>query len=77
MSAAGGDNMDGRDGMHHSTCNIIKRGKTHIWAIERDFLAGFIVEAFVLDDDAALCLGCLAHIGNFSRVACVGLAAAF
>jgi hypothetical protein len=50
----------------------MKRGQTHIW--EDDFLAGFKVEAFVLDVDAALCLGCLAHIGNFRRVACVASA---
>ena len=62
--------MDGRRGMQRTSRNIMKRGKTHIVAIEADSLAGFKVEAFVLDDNAALCLGCLAHIGNFRRVAC-------
>jgi hypothetical protein len=60
--------------MHRTSRNIMKRGKTHTYVNKNDFLAGFKVEASALDDDTALRLGCLAHIGSFRRVACVAAA---
>jgi hypothetical protein len=44
---------------------MMMREQTHMKKGEFDFLAGFKVEVFVLDDDAALCLVCFAHIERF------------
>ncbi len=72
MSAAGGEDVDGGRGMHRTSRNNMKREQTHISAIcggEGNFLAGFKVEGFFVDDDATLILISLAHIESCRRVA--------
>ncbi len=54
--------------------SVVKREQTHTRVAEVDFLAGFKVEAFSIDDDTALCLGCLVHIESCRRVACAAAA---
>ena len=64
--------MDGGRGMHRTSRNNMKREQTHISAIcggEGNFLAGFKVEGFFIDDDATLILISLAHIESCRRVA--------